>query len=70
MTPNDSKAYTSQHPDNKQADPYKGGTGGITAKERAEMFFLRGRNSLLPGLPGIEADGHLESGRINTLASG
>ena len=29
----------------------------ITTKERAKMFFLQGRNTLLPDLPGTEANG-------------
>ena len=54
--------YPSQYPDNPQAGPYKGGTGDVTTKEGTKMFFLRGRNTLLPGLPGTQADDH-QTGR-------
>ena len=51
------KACPDHHTDSPQAGPYKGETRSITTQERGKMFLLRGRNTLLPDLPGAEANG-------------
>ena len=56
-TPDNGKACSGHYTDNLQAGPYEGGTRGVPTKEGAKMFFLQGRDTLLPDLPSAKTNG-------------